>query len=48
MPGGLPLIATVWDTAAQAPWSFLIGAAVGFIIGASFTITRRKGGEDDD
>lgn len=35
--------ADVWALAASAPWSFLIGAAVGFTIGARFRIERRNG-----
>jgi hypothetical protein len=40
------VIASVWDLAASAPWSFLIGGIVGFALGASFTITRKNGPHD--
>jgi len=36
----------MWDVAASAPWSFLIGAAIGFVIGARFRISKRNGEGD--
>lgn len=37
--------ASVLELAAEAPWSFLIGAIVGFVVGTRFNLTRRDDGE---
>jgi hypothetical protein len=36
---------SVSDVAAVAPWSFLVGAVGGFVVGARYRISKRK---DDD
>ena len=40
-------LATVWEIAAQAPWSFLIGAiggaVLGFLAADRFRLVRRNG-----
>ena len=41
------MTATAFDVAAEAPWSFLIGAAIGFFVGAKFTIIKRNGKEGE-
>jgi len=37
----------VWEVAADAPWSFLIGGVVGFLAGQTFQLRRRDGDQHD-
>ena len=37
------MTAAISDVAATAPWAFVIGCAVGFVVGARFRITKRNG-----
>lgn len=37
-----------WRIASSAPWSFLIGMAVGFLVSNRWRITRRNGHEEDE
>jgi hypothetical protein len=36
-------LASLLDVALAAPWGFVIGGAVGFVVGARYRITRRNG-----
>ena len=38
-------MATVSDVAATAPWSFLAGIVIGFVIGARYRIQKRNGND---
>lgn len=40
------MIAAISDVAAAAPWAFLVGLGVGFVVGAKFRIEKRS--EPDD
>jgi F0F1-type ATP synthase assembly protein I len=42
------VIATLSDIAETAPWAFVGGLAVGFVIGARYRIEKRNGREDRD
>jgi hypothetical protein len=42
------LIATVSEIAETAPWAFVLGVAVGFVIGARYRIEKRNGGDDGE
>jgi hypothetical protein len=37
------MIGTVSEIAEVAPWAFLCGLAVGFVIGARYRISKRNG-----
>lgn len=40
-------LAALSDVAAAAPWAFLAGLALGFVIGARYRIEKRNGHEED-
>jgi hypothetical protein len=37
------MLATVSEIAEVAPWAFVIGVGVGFVIGARYRISKRNG-----
>jgi hypothetical protein len=37
------MLATVSEIAEVAPWAFVLGVGVGFVVGARFPITKRNG-----
>ena len=39
------MIATVSEIAEVAPWAFVAGLAIGFVIGAKYRISKRNGEE---
>lgn len=36
-------MASLLDVASLAPWTFVVGFAVGFVVGARFRISKRNG-----
>jgi hypothetical protein len=37
------MLASLADVAAAAPWAFLVGCVVGFVVGARYRISKRNG-----
>lgn len=40
-------MAALSDVAAAAPWAFIVGLGIGFVVGARYRISKRNG-EDRD
>jgi hypothetical protein len=45
---GAEVLATVSEIAEVAPWAFVLGVGVGFVIGARYRIEKRNGGDDGE
>lgn len=37
------MIAALPDVVATAPWAFLVGCVIGFVVGARYRISKRNG-----
>jgi hypothetical protein len=42
------MLAAASDIAEVAPWAFLVGAVIGFVIGARYRISKRPDREDPE
>jgi hypothetical protein len=48
LPAAPLMLAAASDIAEVAPWAFLVGAVIGFVIGARYRIEKRNGGDDGE